>query len=191
MSEKIKCIAVTAIGTALFVVLSLCLQVPVFENYYLCLGYAVMAVFCYCFGTLSGTAVGFFGVILYCLLINGLRGMPGWALGNIVIGVALGIVFRLTDTCRRRWLVWLLYSLTVLASVALGILVVKSLTECLLYSQPFLLRAGKNVYAFVADVVVLLISLPLCVGLYGQAKRILPSVVRKASSSALDKTDHK
>ena len=38
---------------ALFVALSLCLQAPVFENYYLCLGYAVMAVYCYSFGTIS------------------------------------------------------------------------------------------------------------------------------------------
>ena len=33
-------LCLTAMGTALFVVFTLCLQVPVFENYYLCLGYA-------------------------------------------------------------------------------------------------------------------------------------------------------
>ena len=38
-------LCVTAMGVALFVVLALCLQVPVFENYYLCLGYVVMTVF--------------------------------------------------------------------------------------------------------------------------------------------------
>lgn len=73
MDVKTKKIALLAVGIALFVVLSMCLQVPVFENYYLCLGYAVMAVYCYFFGTLAGTAVGFFGVILYCVVINGLR----------------------------------------------------------------------------------------------------------------------
>ena len=96
MSQKTKKLCLLAVGVALFVVLSLCLQVPVFENYYLCLGYLVMAVYLYSFGTLSGTVVGFLGVILYCVLISGMRGMPGWSLGNIVIGTALGLTFRAT-----------------------------------------------------------------------------------------------
>ena len=65
MSKQIKRISLLAVGIAMFVVLSLCLQVPVFENYYLCLGYVVMAVYCCSFGTLSGTVVGFFGVVPY------------------------------------------------------------------------------------------------------------------------------
>lgn len=77
-SKRIKNIAITGIGIALFVVLSLCLQVPVFENYYLCLGYIAMIVYLYSVGTVSGTIVGVFGTILYCLLINGLRGMYAW-----------------------------------------------------------------------------------------------------------------
>lgn len=76
MKISIKRICLIAMGIALYVVLSLCLQVPVFENYYLCLGYVSMMVFCYYFGAVSGTVVGFLGVVLYCLLTNGLRGLP-------------------------------------------------------------------------------------------------------------------
>ena len=83
----IKKITFNGMGIALFVVFTLCLQVPVFQNYYLCLGYVVMAVYSYYFGTFSGTIVGSLGVILYCMLTSGLRGMPGWALGNVVIGL--------------------------------------------------------------------------------------------------------
>ena len=94
MSDTVRKICLTGMGTALFVVLTLCVQVPVFENYYLCLGYIAMAVFCYSVGTGSGTFVGVAGVILYCLLTGGLRGMPGWAAGNVVIGIALGVLFQ-------------------------------------------------------------------------------------------------
>ena len=87
MSKRLKRLTATAIGVALFVVLALCVQVPVFQNYYLCLGYVAMAVYCYSFGAVSGTVVGALGVVLYCLLTSGLRGMPGWAMGNVVIGV--------------------------------------------------------------------------------------------------------
>jgi len=54
-------IALDAIGIALFVALSMCLQVPVFQNYYLCLGYAVMAVYLYTVGIPDGTIIGMFG----------------------------------------------------------------------------------------------------------------------------------
>ena len=47
------------------------------------------------------------------------------------------------------------------------------IVDSLIRSQPFLLRAGMNVYAFVADVAVLLISLPICVVLDKPAKRLM------------------
>ena len=178
MSTHTKQICLIAVGIALFVALSLCLQVPVFENYYLCLGYVVMAVYCYSFGPGSGALVGCLGVVLYCLVINGLRGMPGWALGNIVIGVLLGLAFRASKKWEKPVPRAILHVATVVISVALGILVIKSETESLLYAQPFLIRVGKNVYAFVADLVVLLVSLPLCAVLDKQAKKIFPELVK-------------
>ena len=160
--RRIRFVAVTGIGIALFVVLSLCLQVPVFENYYLCLGYLVMAVWCRSVGTLSGTIVGCAGTILYCVLTGGLRGMPGWALGNVVIGVSLGLWFSFLRKTKRSGLVWVLLTLLVIAaSTAVGILGVKSMTEHILYAQPFAVRAVKNSYAFAADVFVLAAGLPV------------------------------
>lgn len=157
-----KKICLTAVGTALFVVLSLCLQVPVFENYYLCLGYAVMMVFCYYFGPFSSVIVGGLGVVLYCLLISGLRGMPGWAAGNIVIALAVSLACKYTSELRNRLIRRLLLLGVIIFATAIGILGVKSVVEMLLYAQPFFLRAAKNIYAFVADIVVMAVSLPLC-----------------------------
>ena len=160
--DRIKWLCVTAIGIALFVVLSLCLQVPVFENYYLCLGYVIMAVCLYTFGVVSGTIVGVLGVVLYCLLTSGLRGMPGWAIGNLVIGIIVGFTFKLTKKLQKTWLQAVLNFLAIAVSTALGILILKSLTEHIIYGQQMLLRMGKNVFAFVADIFVLEFSLPIC-----------------------------
>lgn len=52
--ETLKTICYNGLGIALYVALSLCIQVPVFENYYLCLGYIVMLVYCYSSGPVSG-----------------------------------------------------------------------------------------------------------------------------------------
>ena len=176
MSANTKKISLMAVGIALFVVLSLCLQVPVFENYYLCLGYAVMAVYCYSFGTLSGTVVGFLGVILYCVVISGMRGMPGWSLGNIVIGIALGLTFKATRSMKSKMLRAVIHCLVIVAATALGILVIKSETESLLYTQPFLVRVAKNTSAFIADAIMLIVSLPLCEVLDKTAKKMFPEL---------------
>ena len=167
-------ICVIAVGIALFVALSVCLQVPVFENYYLCLGYVAMAVYCYSFGAADGTIVGVLGVVLYCVIINGLRGMPGWALGNLAIGPILGLTFAHTKKMSSGIVRTGINAAAIVLSVTAGILVVKSVTESFLYAQPFLVRVGKNFYAWVADVFILLVSLPICASLDDAMKKVFP-----------------
>lgn len=161
MNTNVKKLCLTAMGIALFVVMAMAIRFPIFENYYLCLGYVAMAVFLYSLGIVPGTIVGTFGVILYCILTSGLRGMPGWTVGNLVIGILLGISFKMTKKLRPAAF-YAINTIVVAASTFLGIMIVKSLVECLLYSQPMILRMGKNAYAFVADVAILVISLFFC-----------------------------
>lgn len=171
--QRIKWICITAVCTAMFVVLTLCLQMPIFENYYLCLGYIIMAVALYSVGTVCGTVVGVAGVILYCLLISGLRGMPGWALGNLIIGIIVGLTFKVTKSWGKTGLKAGLNFIAIAVSTAIGILIIKSLTESILYSQPMAVRMGKNVFAFVADIFVLEISLPICMSVDKHLQKIL------------------
>lgn len=171
--SKTKKICLNGIGIALFVSLSMCLRVPVFENYYLCLGYVVMAVYCNSIGVISGTFVGVTGTILYCILINGLRGMPGWALGNIFIGICLGLGFKFAEAINGKIKKSLLVIISILIGTASGILIVKSITEVVLYAQPFVIRLTNNIYAFVADVVVLIIAIPICYILQPHLKKII------------------
>ena len=178
MKAATQRITLLAVGIALFAALSLCLQVPVFENYYICLGYAVMAVYCYSFGTVSGIVVGSLGVVLYCLLISGLRGMPGWALGNVFIGIVLGLTFRMTKRMQSNTVKTALNVAAIVVGSALGILLVKSITESLLYGQMLTVRIGKNVYAFVADMVMLIVSLPICLAVDKTAKKMFPQLAK-------------
>ena len=162
MKKDLRPLVFTAVGIALFTVLALCLQVPVFQNYYLCLGYVAMAVCCCSLGALSGILVGSLGVVAYCLLTSGLRGMPGWALGNAAIGLVLGWAFSLTRGVNNRAVRYAVLSAAVLLGTAAGILGIKSLVDSVIRSQPFAVRAAMNLYAFVADAAVLLLSLPVC-----------------------------
>lgn len=170
MYKSINKMCVTAMGIAMFVVLSYCIQVPVFENYYLCLGYVAMTVFCYYYGPIIGMTVGGFGVALYCLLISGLNGMPGWAIGNLVIGFIVGLTCKITSKMSKQKLRHFFIAVSIIFSVAIAIIGVKSIVEVMLYAQPMILRVAKNLYAFVADVIVMLISLPICASL----KKVMP-----------------
>lgn len=174
--STIKNIVVNAMGIALFVVLSLCLQVPVFQNYYLCLGYVAMTVFCYSISTISGTLSGTIGVIIYCLIINGLRGMPGWAIGNLFLGIIMGITFELVKKINKPIIETMISSIVIIAGTAIAMLVIKSSVECLLYSQPFMVRAATNIYAFVADAFVIIASLPICRILEPHINKILKKI---------------
>lgn len=173
----VKKVCITSMGIALFVVLSLCLQVPVFENYYLCLGYVAMMVFCFYFGPLSGMIVGGLGVVLYCLLTNGLRGMPGWAIGNLVIGCVVGLACRAARHIPNRWQRYTILICAVVVSTAAAILGVKSIVEVILYAQPMLLRISKNIYAFVADAAVMVFSIPICEGMNGILRKLCPEEI--------------
>lgn len=169
-------LCITAIGISMFVVLSLCLQVPVFENYYLCLGYSIISIYCYSFGIKKGIAVGFFGVILYCMIINGLRGMPGWSIGNIFICFILGLTCKIAKKQNNFLIRYFFIIFAVILSTAIGILGIKSLIECLLYFQPFWIRLLNNIYAFIADAFVLIFSIPLCEKFHPILKKKFPEI---------------
>jgi len=173
-----KKICINAMGIALFVVCSLCLQVPVFQNYYLCLGYVVMAFYLYFFGTFSGTITGSLGVVIYCLIIGGLRGMPGWALGNLLIGILCGVASAIVHKQKNRRIKYVLMFAAVVVSVALGILVTKSMVETVLYGIPFFIRVMTNLYAFVADVVVLFGGFVLCISSEPLFRTLIPEDTR-------------
>lgn len=161
--SKTKRLCYDSMGIALFVVLSLCLQVPVFENYYLCLGYIVMAVYSYHFGIFDGTIVGTVGVLVYCFLINGLRGVPGWMVGNVAIGVLCGLVCGIAKKQEKEWQKYAMILTAIVVSTAVGILGLKSIVEVFLYAIPFWARVATNMPAFIADVIVLIVGFAITI----------------------------
>ena len=176
----IKTLCLSAMGTALFVVLTLCLQVPVFEIYYLCLGYVIMMIYCYYFSLGSSMIVGTFGVVLYCLLISGLRGMPGWVFGNLVITLAVSLSCKYTAGLKNKGIRSLIILSIMIGSTAAGILGLKSLVEMILYAQPYWLRVAKNLNAFIADIVVMAVSIPICEKLEGTIRKLFPNEIATA-----------
>ena len=138
---KIKDITYLAIGIALFVVLSMCLRVPVFENYYLCLGYVVMTVYIWNFKWYEGTIIGVLGVILYSWIGGlGFNGLPGWATGNLVIGIILGFTLPLfkkladklikdENNAKKKAILVPLFIVAAIIATFIGIEIIKSFID--------------------------------------------------------------
>lgn len=154
-------ICVLGILTALFVALSMCLRVPVFDNFYVCLGYIAMYMAMALYGVTGGMVVGTCGTAIYCLLISGLRGLPGWLVGNIVISVIVGLWMLITKELPHKYKWSAATAIIIIMSTAIGMLGMKSLTEVILYAQPMWLRITTNFPAFVTDSIVLICSIPM------------------------------
>ena len=160
---KTKYITFPAIGIALFVALSMCLRVPVFENYYLCLGYIVMMIYLWCFKWYEGALIGFLGVILYCIIGGlGFNGMPGWALGNIIIGLIIRLTLPQIKQLDNKIIQTILLVITIILATFIGIELVKSIIDSFIVGQPIIVRIAKNTTSFIADAFVLIMSLPIC-----------------------------
>lgn len=179
---KIKDITYLAIGIALFVVLSMCLRVPVFENYYLCLGYVVMTVYIWNFKWYEGTIIGVLGVILYSWIGGlGFNGLPGWAAGNLVIGIILGFTLPLfkkladklikdENNAKKKAILVPLFIVAAIIATFIGIEIIKSFIDMFVVSQPFAVRFVKNFNSFIADAFVIVASVPVCLALEKPAK---------------------
>ena len=74
---------------------------------------------------------------------------------------------------KKSWMKAIVNFISIAVATTVGILIIKSLTESLLYTQPMIVRMGKNIFALIADVFVLEFSLPICMLMDKQIKKTL------------------
>ena len=142
--NKTKRLCYLAVLTALYVVLSAFLKLPLgVGNIQIDLGYLVFAVALCMFG-MAGTLVGVIGCSIESILFSAYGFSVGWAAANLVIGVGCGIVFR-------RYKSFAIRVLTVVLFTALGMIGVKTVIECALYSIPLMVKIPKSCVAFLSD----------------------------------------
>ena len=167
---KTKTLTTISLGIALYVVLSYLIPIRVIGNYFLCLGYVILVVYPYVYGKFAGLAVGFFGTLLYCILASSYNGMVGWVLGNAFIGFVLGMVFDKTKKMSNP-LKAVIDIAAMAISCAIGIILIKSLTETILFRVPILVRLSANSVPFVMDLIVMVVAYPVAILFDKRARR--------------------
>lgn len=161
MKNKTSFLTINALGVALFVVTSLAFPIRLIGNYFLLLGYAILAIYCHCFGEFSGMIVGGLGTLLYCLTASSFNGLVGWVIGDILIGFVLGKVFQKTKTMQTLQRYGINIAV-ILLSCAIAFFLIKPAIETVMFKIAFSLRVAANTPAFIMDSLMLIISLPMC-----------------------------
>lgn len=154
--KKTKDICLMGLGIAMYVSVSMLLKIPVIGHISLDLGYIVLALYCYICGPISGAIVGSFGCFLVSLLLSGWISIA-WPLGNFFIGALCGTIYNRTKGKNN---VIFINTVATLVAVFIGIAVIKTAVECVMYGIPLAVKFAKNFVAFFMDAIV------MCVGLY-------------------------
>lgn len=150
---KTRYITITAMGIALYVVLSMTAKIPLIGHISLDIGYIVLAIYCYHMGVGSGAIVGGAGCVIISMLTTGWF-PTGWMIGNIVIAIICGAFYNRNGSTRSM----LINIVISILSVTIGILVLKTAIECALYGIPIAIKIPKNAVAFATDAIVMSIG---------------------------------
>lgn len=165
--SNIKKITLTAVGIALYVVVSMFLKVPMIGHIALDLGYIVLAFYCMMFSPFSAGVVGAGGAFLVSLIASGWIAF-GWPLGNLLIGAVCAYFYK-PDRPIKNVIVTVL-------SVFVGVLVIKTAIECPLYGIPILVKIPKNLVASIADCIVMSVGALIAGKCYN---RLYPMLYKK------------
>lgn len=162
--KKTKMIALTAIFSALYFVLSAILKIPVTGHIMLDLGYIALMVGAVYLGAVPGMLIGMIGVTIESTLFGHSGIAPGWILMNAIVGFAAGLFLHPYYREDKKQLI-VRSVIVVPPAVFIGI-VVKTLIDCLIKQIPIAAKIPSSLTAFVLDTLVMLaIGLPLCLAL--------------------------
>ena len=150
--SKTKNITFLGVGIALYVVMSMFLNIPLIGHIRLDCGYIVYSVYLVVFGWL-GIPVGVIGCFFKGYISDGWIPFT-WMIGQVIIGVVCSIVFSKTEN------IWIRIVAIVL-SVFFGIAIVSSGLSALIFHLPIGLKIFKGCVASVADSLAMIVGLPI------------------------------
>lgn len=159
--KKTRLIALTAVFSALYFVLSAMLKIPVTGHISLDLGYIALTVGAVYLGAVPGMLIGMIGVAIESTLFGHSGISLGWIMMNAVVGFALGFFLHPYLKKEKKALV-IRASIVIPAAVFIGV-VIKTLVDCLIKQIPLAAKVPSSLAAFVTDsIVCLAVGLPLC-----------------------------
>lgn len=180
-NNSIKTVVAIGIGAALFVIIGMFINIPIFGNTSIQLQYAVQALFAVLFGPATGFFIGLIGHALKDFIQYG---SPAWAwvLASGVVGLGIGLFRKYYDATKGKLsvknLVW--FNLIQIVSIAVAYLVICPIGDKLQYAQEWSYLYAQGAVAGTANA--------LTIGIAGTALLIVYGATRTEAGS-LSKED--
>lgn len=154
--NRTRYICTTAIGIAIYCVLSMSMRIPLgIGHIAVDLGYIVLAVYAYNVGGVSAAIVGGCSATIMSTLTGWFS--LEWILANVFVGFVCGRFYDKSNT--KKAMIWNV-GLTVVA-VCIGMLVIKTSVSCFMWDIPVLVKLPKSIAAWVTDSIVMCVGIPL------------------------------
>lgn len=150
MNSKAKKVAYIGIGIALYIVVSMLLNIPLVGHIRLDCGYIVYAFYLCLFGY-WGIPVGVIGCFVKGYISDGWIPFT-WMIGQVIIGVICAKVFSITDKKVLR-------IIAIIGSVFLGVGIVSSVISALMFNIPIGIKLTKGAVASITDAGAMIIGL--------------------------------
>ena len=150
-------ITTLAVLISLGVVLSAFVQIRVFSDIKIALSYIVIVVICYLYGGIVGGLSAGGIAALESLLFASYGFSPSWMCANIAVGLITGLVLK-HNPIKNKVIKHSVNIIAIALSVALGMLLIKTVIECNLYSIPFEVKIVKNAVAFGTDLTCMILG---------------------------------
>ena len=159
MKTKTTTFGICLIGVliALGIVLSAMLPIKVIGDIKIDLSYIVIVVICYLFGGIIGGLSAALIALLESMIFSSYGISISWICANLVIGLGSGLVMQFGKANKTGWKIAMDLSAIIL-SCAVGLLLLKTVIECKLYSIPWEVKIVKNAVAFGMDTACMVIG---------------------------------
>lgn len=148
-------ICTVGIGIALYVALAATVKIPLIAHIQTDLGYIVFGAYCVWLGV-PAILIGIAGCTIESLVFSGIF-PPGWFVGQLFIGIVCSVSLYALKKCKPQFK-YTIGTLITIAAIFIGVALIKTGIECCMFNIPFEVKIVKNMIAFVADAVPMLIG---------------------------------
>lgn len=170
-NSPIKSIVATGIGSALFVIIGIFVNIPIFANTSIQLQYALQALLATLFGPVTGFLVGFIGHTVKDGIQYGAVYWV-WILASGIIGLVIGLFRRFYDVSKGQLSAksLIIFNLVQLLSILVAYGVVTPVGDRILYAQDWAYLFTQSAIAGAANALTIAVGGSLLLVLYANSR---------------------
>ncbi len=170
-NHSIKNVVATGIGAALFIIVGIFINIPIFGNTSIQLQYAVLALFASIFGPIPGFLIGLIGHGLKDALQYGSLSWF-WVLASGVVGLGIGLFRRYYDVEKGVFGVkeLFIFNGVQIVSVLIGFGLIAPLGDKLQYNQAWNYLFTQGAIASFVNVLTIAVAGSLLLGIYAKTR---------------------